>query len=60
MVTARQVKPNLAIVFEGTPADEGYLDDTLAQGVLNKGPQINSCQILNRYTFYHYYDKIKT
>ncbi len=40
MVTARQVKPDLAIVFEGTPADDVYLDDTLAQGVLGKGPQI--------------------
>ena len=40
MVTARTVKPDLAIVFEGTPADDVYLEDSLAQGVLGKGPQI--------------------
>lgn len=40
MVTARQVKPDLAIVFEGTPADDVYLDEDTAQGVLGKGPQI--------------------
>lgn len=38
-VTANTVKPDLAIVFEGTPADDVYLDDT-AQGVLGKGAQI--------------------
>ncbi len=40
MVTARKVKPDLAIVFEGTPADDVYLDDSLAQGILGKRPQI--------------------
>ncbi|MCH4886333.1 M42 family metallopeptidase [Acidaminobacter sp. JC074] len=38
-VTSNTVKPDLAIVFEGTPADDVYLDDT-AQGALGKGPQI--------------------
>jgi len=38
-VTSNRVKPDLAIVFEGTPADDVYLDDT-AQGALGKGPQI--------------------
>lgn len=40
MVTARHVKPDLAIVFEGTPADDVYLDEDTAQSVLGKGPQI--------------------
>lgn len=39
-VTARTVKPDVAIVFEGTPADDGFKPDDEAQSVLKKGPQI--------------------
>jgi len=40
VITARRIKPHVAIVFEGTPADDIYRDDYRAQGVLGKGPQI--------------------
>lgn len=39
-VTAREVKPDLAIVFEGSPADDLYYDEYAAQGCLKKGAQI--------------------
>lgn len=39
-VTARKVKPSLAIVFEGSPADDIYYDEFTAQGCLKKGTQI--------------------
>ena len=39
-VTARTVKPDLAIVFEGSPADDIYYDQFTAQGCLKKGTQI--------------------
>lgn len=39
-VTARNVKPDLAIVFEGSPADDIYYDEFTAQGCLKKGTQI--------------------
>ncbi len=39
-VTARTVKPDLAIVFEGSPADDLYYDEFTAQGCLKKGTQI--------------------
>ena len=39
-ITSQKVKPDLAIVFEGTPADDMYLDPSQAQGVLGKGTQI--------------------
>lgn len=39
-VTARVVKPDLAIVFEGSPADDLYYDEYTAQGCLKKGTQI--------------------
>lgn len=39
-VTARAVKPDLAIVFEGSPADDLYYDEYTAQGCLKKGTQI--------------------
>ena len=39
-VTARKIKPDLAIVIEGTPADDIYFDEYTAQGALNKGTQI--------------------
>ncbi len=39
-VTSRVVKPDLAIVFEGSPADDLYYDEFAAQGSLKKGAQI--------------------
>ena len=39
-VTAQVVKPDLAIVFEGSPADDFYYSAGLAQGCLHKGVQI--------------------
>ncbi len=39
-VTANRVKPDFAIVFEGSPADDVYRDQYSAQGVLHGGPQI--------------------
>ena len=39
-VTAQQVKPDLAIVFEGSPADDFYYRTGVAQGCLRKGVQI--------------------
>ena len=39
-VTARATKPDLAIVFEGSPADDIYYDEFTAQGCLKKGTQI--------------------
>lgn len=40
LVTTRTVKPDLAIVFEGSPADDYYYRETLSQGALKKGTQI--------------------
>lgn len=39
-VTAQVVKPDLAIVFEGSPADDFYYSVGLAQGALKRGVQI--------------------
>ena len=39
-VTSRIVKPDLAIVFEGSPADDIYYDKFTAQGCLKEGTQI--------------------
>ncbi len=39
-VTAQVIKPDLAIVFEGSPADDCYYSVGLAQGALKKGVQI--------------------
>lgn len=39
-VTVQVVKPDLAIVFEGSPADDYYYSVGLAQGSLKKGVQI--------------------
>ncbi len=39
-VTVRTVKPDLAIVFEGSPADDMDVSSHLAQCALKKGPQI--------------------
>lgn len=40
MVTTHVVKPDLAIVFEGSPADDFYYSSSLAQGSMKKGTQI--------------------
>jgi len=39
-VTAEKVKPDLAIVFEGSPADDIYTNKFTMQAGLNYGPQI--------------------
>lgn len=39
-VTAAQVQPDLAIVFEGSPADDFYYGKEKAQGALHGGTQI--------------------
>lgn len=39
-ITANRVKPDIAIVFEGSPADDIYRDQFAAQGILHGGPQI--------------------
>lgn len=39
-VTAQQVQPDLAIVFEGSPADDFLFPSGIAQGVLKNGVQI--------------------
>lgn len=39
-ITTQTVKPDFAIVFEGSPADDFYYGKELAQGVLKKGVQI--------------------
>ncbi len=39
-VTAQVVKPDVAIVFEGSPADDLYYDAYQSQGALKKGVQI--------------------
>lgn len=51
-VTARAVGPDLAIVFEGSPADDLYYDEYTAQGCLKKGSQIrhrDSSMVSNPY-----------
>lgn len=39
-VTARKINPDLAVAFEGTPADDNFRDEYEAQSALNKGGQI--------------------
>ena len=39
-VAARRVDPDVAIILEGTPADDVFKDEDAAQSVLKKGPQI--------------------
>lgn len=39
-VTSQVVKPDFAIVFEGSPADDPYFRVGMAQGALRKGTQI--------------------
>lgn len=44
-VTAAQVQPDLAIVFEGSPADDFYYGKDRAQGALHKGTQIRCMDV---------------
>lgn len=39
-VTSQVVKPDYAIIFEGSPSDDLYYDENTAQCALGKGPQI--------------------
>ncbi len=39
-VTAQTVKPDLCILFEGSPSDDGIFPDGVAQGQLKRGTQI--------------------
>jgi len=39
-VTANKVNPDIAIVFEGTPADDGFRNSYDSQAALKKGPQV--------------------
>lgn len=39
-VAAYKVKPNFAIVFEGSPADDSFKDSSSAHGALKKGVQL--------------------
>lgn len=39
-VTAQTVKPDIAIVFEGCPADDTFTEDYMIQTALNKGPML--------------------
>ncbi|MDL2215561.1 M20/M25/M40 family metallo-hydrolase [Ruminococcaceae bacterium OttesenSCG-928-N02] len=39
-ITAQKIKPDLAIVFEGTPSDDFFVPASEAQGALKKGAQI--------------------
>ncbi|MBN2795218.1 MAG: M20/M25/M40 family metallo-hydrolase [Clostridia bacterium] len=40
VITARKIKPDVAIVFEGTPADDPYRGSYERQGALKAGTQI--------------------
>ncbi|MCL1936507.1 MAG: M20/M25/M40 family metallo-hydrolase [Defluviitaleaceae bacterium] len=39
-VAARKIKPDIAIVFEGTPADDTFLDEYESQTRIKKGPML--------------------
>ena len=39
-ITARRINPDVAIVFEGTPADDTFRDKYDSQSGIKKGPQI--------------------
>lgn len=39
-VTAQTVKPDIAIVFEGCPADDTFTEDYLVQTAIKKGPML--------------------
>ena len=40
VVTSHTVKPDIAIVFEGSPADDTFAEPYLAQTVMKKGPML--------------------
>ena len=40
IVTAQEVKPDIAIAFEGTPSDDTVVDSYLIQTALKKGPML--------------------
>ena len=40
VITSRAIKPDMAIVFEGSPADDTIKDPFESQGALKKGSQI--------------------
>ncbi len=40
VITTKTVKPDLAIVFEGSPADDFYYNETRSQSALKKGVQL--------------------
>lgn len=39
VVTSQRVKPDIAIVFEGSPGDDTFAEPYLAQTVMKKAPQ---------------------
>jgi putative aminopeptidase FrvX len=39
-ITANDIKPSVGIIFEGTPADDSFVDALEVQGGMGKGPQI--------------------
>lgn len=39
-ITARQIQPDLAIVFEGCPADDSFMEPPKSQTRLHKGPML--------------------
>lgn len=39
-VTSSVIKPDVAIVFEGTPADDSFTDKYTSQAALKRGPQV--------------------
>ncbi|MCL1996082.1 MAG: M42 family peptidase [Defluviitaleaceae bacterium] len=40
VITTRRVNPDIAIVFEGSPADDSILDSHMVQTALGKGPML--------------------
>ena len=40
VVTSRRVKPDIGIVFEGSPGDDTFAEPYLAQTVMKKGPML--------------------
>lgn len=40
VLTSNRIKPDIAIIFEGTPADDSHRDCFESQGAVKKGPQI--------------------
>jgi len=55
-ITAETVKPDLAIVFEGTPADDTFKPEDEVQSSLKKGPQIRHMDrsMISHPRFTHY------